>query len=283
MMKNTAKNENQDQNAVEAPAPAVSPGELLRHARKDKGLSIDEVLPHLGLPGRVLKALENDEYERLPAPMYVRGYVRRYCALLGISDEPVLEMVVQQLARRGIEDHTLSLRLPPAPKKKIRPVVFIVPLVLILLVAVAAIVWAKQSSDSIALPLIDKPQATFQPDIEMSAMTNSSGNEQDFGEPEQRSQAVIEEGSDDGVRTLALRIIQQSWVEVFDAKGDMLVADIKPSGTELEVTGLAPFSVTLGYAPGVEIFFAGQLVPVGAIASNNTATLRIGDEYAEER
>ncbi len=281
MMKNTAKNENQDQNAVEATAP--SPGELLRHARKDKGLSIDEVLPHLGLPGRVLKALENDEYERLPAPMYVRGYVRRYCALLGISDEPVLEMVDQQLARKGIKDHTLSIRLPPAPKKKIRPIVFIAPLVLILLVAAAAIVWAMQSSDSITLPLIDKPQATFQPDIEMSAMTNSSGNEQDFGEPEQRSQAMIEEGGDDGVRTLAVRIIQQSWVEVFDAKGDMLVADIKPSGTQLEVTGLAPFSVTLGYAPGVEIIFAGQPVPVEAIASDNTATLKIGDEYAEER
>ena len=281
MMKNTAKNENQDKNTEQTPAP--SPGELLSHTRKDKGLTIDEVVPHLGLPCRVLKALENDEYERLPAPMYVRGYVRRYCALLGIPDAPVLQLVDQQLARKGIEDHTLSLRLPLAPKKKMRPAVFIVPLVLILLAVAAAIAWAMQSSGNINLPSINKPQGTFQPAIEMGALSSGSGDDQDYSESGQRSQPMVEEGGDDGMRTLNIRIIQQSWVEVFDAKGDMLVADIKPSGTELDVTGLAPFSVTLGYAPGVEISFSGQPVPVNSISSDNTATMKIGDEYAEER
>lgn len=281
-MKNTAKNENQDKNAEQTPVP--SPGELLRHTRKDKGFSLDEVAPHLGLPCRVLRALEDDDYERLPAPMYVRGYVRRYCSLLGISEVPVLEMVDQQLTHKGIEDHALALRLPLAPKKKIRPVLILIPLILMLLAAAAALVWAMQSSESISLSAIDKPQTTFQPAVEMSALTSENDNdhEQNFSESEPRLHAVNEAG-DDGMRTLAVHIIQQSWVEVFDANGDMLVADIKPSGTTLEITGLAPFSVTLGYAPGVELTFSGQPVPVKAISSDNTATLHVGDEYAQER
>lgn len=280
MMKNTAKNEI-DETWVEP--TLTSPGALLSRARKDKGLSLDDMVTHLGLPRRVLSALEEDEYERLPTPMYVRGYVRRYCALLELADTPVLELVEQQFAAQGIEDHRPSLRLPTAPKKKIRPTVFIVPLLVVLLVVAAAFVWAMQSNNGTHVLALEPSQTASAPALAMTALSNTSGNELDVAEPDQRAAGMSEEGGDEGMRTLSIRVVQQSWVEVFDAEGDMLVADLKPSGSELEVTGRAPFSVTLGYAPGVEISYGGQTVPVTKIAGDNTATLKIGDEYAEER
>lgn len=284
MMKNTAEHDERNGNSTKATLP--SPGEALSRARNEKGLGIDEVVTHLGLPRRVLCALEADEYDRLPAPMYVRGYVRRYCSLLELEDGPLLELVEQQFAAQGIVGHNPTLRLMAPPRKKIRPIWFVAPVVVLLLAALAVFVWGMLSNvnvDVVEQAASEPTVAEFTPALEMTALSNTSGNDLEVADPELEGEAIVEEAGDDGMRTLAIRVNQQSWVEVFDAEGDMLVADLKPSGTELEVTGLAPFNVTLGYAPGVELSFAGEPVAIGYISSDNTATLKVGDEPAEER
>ena len=77
---------------------------------------------------------------------------------------------------------------------------------------------------------------------------------------------------------LQIHIIQQSWIEVLDARGDILIADLKPSGSKVDVSGMPPFNVVLGYAPGVQLSYAGQQVTVAPISTDNTATLKIGEE-----
>lgn len=268
------------------PEVQISPGEQLRKARKEKGLGIDDLVPQLGLPARVLNAIETDDYEPLPAPMYVRGYVRRYCALLELPEEELLDAVEQQLALQGIEDRTPSLSLPSAPKKKFkfRLSFVVVPLIMILLVVAAVFVWAMQSEEGIKILPVEKPAEILQPQLEIRQLPNLSSNNLQAYEDEERAVPVMaEEGGDDGIRNLFIRVVQQSWVEVFDAEGGMLVADLKSSGTELEVNGLAPFTVILGYAPGIEIMYAGEPVTVATIASDNTATLKIGDQLTAEQ
>lgn len=280
----TNKTEAKDQ-TDSAPVMEASPGEQLRRARKEKGLGIDDLVPQLGLPARVLNAIETDDYERLPAPMYVRGYVRRYCASLELPEEQVLQAVEQQLAARGIKDHSPSLKLPVAPKKKFkfRLSFLVVPLILILLVVAAVFVWAMQTDETINITAVEKSAVTIQPQLEMKQLPNlSSNNVQSYEELNPTVRAVAEEGGDDGIRNLYIRVVQQSWVEVFDAEGGMLVADLKSSGTELDVNGLAPFTVILGYAPGIEIMYAGEPITVATIANDNTATLKIGDELTSE-
>ena len=68
-----------------------SPGAMLRQARAERGLSIDEVAQALRLSPRILSALEEDAYERLPGPTYVRGYLRSYAQFLDLSVHPLLE------------------------------------------------------------------------------------------------------------------------------------------------------------------------------------------------
>ncbi|HAD09603.1 MAG TPA: hypothetical protein DCF62_08995 [Porticoccaceae bacterium] len=71
--------------------PPVLPGLLMRKARNECSLSVVEVAEALGVTERIVKALESDDYQRLPAKVYVRGYMRRYCALLDMDEEPVLQ------------------------------------------------------------------------------------------------------------------------------------------------------------------------------------------------
>lgn len=66
------------------------PGMALRKARTERGLSLEEVAARTCIPQRSLVALEADDYGRLPEAVYVRGYLRRCGALLGIDCERLL-------------------------------------------------------------------------------------------------------------------------------------------------------------------------------------------------
>ncbi len=67
-----------------------SVGLVLRKKRGELGMSIDEVAHHTGLTAGAVGSLEADDYARLPAAVYVRGYVRRYCTLLDIDHAPLI-------------------------------------------------------------------------------------------------------------------------------------------------------------------------------------------------
>lgn len=62
-----------------------TPGMILRAARLRLGVSEHEVMDHTGLSPRFLEAIESDDLSKLPADAYVRGYIRGYCKMLGIS------------------------------------------------------------------------------------------------------------------------------------------------------------------------------------------------------
>ncbi|WP_045761844.1 RodZ domain-containing protein [Xanthomonas albilineans] len=66
-------------------------GQQLRDAREAAGLSIDDVGSTLRMPMHVIQTLESEQWERLGAPVFVRGQLRSYARLLGVDLEPLLQ------------------------------------------------------------------------------------------------------------------------------------------------------------------------------------------------
>jgi hypothetical protein len=64
---------------------------LLQQARLDLRLAPEDVAQILHLSSKQIIALENDDYKTLSGPTYVRGYLRSYAQLLGLSPEKVVE------------------------------------------------------------------------------------------------------------------------------------------------------------------------------------------------
>ena len=62
-------------------------GAYLRASREAAGLSVDVVAQQLKLAPRQVRAIEEDDYARLPGRTFVRGFVRNYARLLGIEAE----------------------------------------------------------------------------------------------------------------------------------------------------------------------------------------------------
>lgn len=82
----------------ELPDMSMGTGNELREARIKAGLSVQDVAKRLRLDTDTIGYLEDETYERLPAPAFVRGYLRNYAALLGLPPDPL----VQAFNRRGL-------------------------------------------------------------------------------------------------------------------------------------------------------------------------------------
>jgi cytoskeleton protein RodZ len=68
----------------------MSVGGLLRDLRARRGVSLDEIARKTRVAPRYLEALEADAYEDLPAPVFIRGFIRAYCQALGESPHEAL-------------------------------------------------------------------------------------------------------------------------------------------------------------------------------------------------
>lgn len=76
-------------------------GEALRSTRERRGLSIAEVAQDTRISPRFLEALEAEQFDELPAPVYVRGFIRSYAGYLKIESQPLLDQLIGGLAEAG--------------------------------------------------------------------------------------------------------------------------------------------------------------------------------------
>lgn len=65
-------------------------GGRLRAERKKQKLGMDTVAEALGLSANVIARLEENDYESLGAPVYARGYIRKYARFLGLPEDELM-------------------------------------------------------------------------------------------------------------------------------------------------------------------------------------------------
>lgn len=69
---------------------------------------------------------------------------------------------------------------------------------------------------------------------------------------------------------LKIRYAEDCWTEVRDERGRQLIYRLAKAGSEQEVTGTPPFSLYLGYAPGVSVEIDGRPVALSSLIGNST-------------
>lgn len=60
-------------------------GSVLKAAREDKGLSLEDAATTLRIRSDHLRALEEDDFDRLPGSVYAIGFIRTYATHLGLN------------------------------------------------------------------------------------------------------------------------------------------------------------------------------------------------------
>jgi len=93
----------------------ITPGARLRYEREQRNLSIQNIADHLYLEYRVIKCLENDEYDDLPPGIFIRGYIRNYAKYLEIPSEPLIKGYRKLVPEEEAEEEESH---PVQPKQK---------------------------------------------------------------------------------------------------------------------------------------------------------------------
>lgn len=89
-------------------------GQLLREERSRRQLSLDALSKKTRIRLEYLQALEANEFALLPAATFVKGYIKRYAAVLGLDHKPLLALL-----RR---DYKESAKGTLVPREFIKPV-----------------------------------------------------------------------------------------------------------------------------------------------------------------
>lgn len=104
-----------------SPAMILGLGERLRLARTARALTPEQAAVALRLDTGVVRALEEENFEVLGAPVFVQGHLKGYAKLLGLPEEEVL-LAYRLVARNAGAPPRVSrqierpLRVSPSPR-----------------------------------------------------------------------------------------------------------------------------------------------------------------------
>ena len=102
-------------------------GEQLRQAREVAGLTVADVAGRLHMPAQVVAALEAEQWERLGAPVFVRGQLRSYAKLMGVELGSLLEQArIAPVEPPKLVSHTHTPRLRRLAENLGRRAVYVV-------------------------------------------------------------------------------------------------------------------------------------------------------------
>ncbi len=277
----------------DVPPAGAGPGKRLYDARVRAQLSAEQVAEMLHLSTYQIAALEQEEFDRLPGPTYVRGYLRNYAQLLGLpSDE-----IVQSYARsNGTLRTARRSTLVPEPEVTTRDatVRFATLLVAVTLILLAVVWWQGRSAKPISTGPISQTQqqtpATVEPEtalpvesadnmIEPSLERDDELPVVSAEEPPTEPAEVATRQSQPQVSTealssaagtgdatvaegdtarLVLRTRDTSWADIRDARGNKLVYMLVPAQQRIALSGVPPFEVFVGNPEAVVVEFNGE-------------------------
>ena len=93
-------------------------GEILKNAREKKGLTIESLEKKTRIVSRYIEALENNEFDKLPGEIYVKGFIKTISDKLLLDSDKVLERYNLQINEDRFEEDLYKSDKNAKPTKK---------------------------------------------------------------------------------------------------------------------------------------------------------------------
>jgi cytoskeletal protein RodZ len=91
-------------------------GTTLRDARTRQGLDFPELEERTKIRPKYLRALEDERFDILPAPTYVRGFLRSYAEALGLEPQPFVD---EYISRFTVDEEEYAIKTRRVPTRQI--------------------------------------------------------------------------------------------------------------------------------------------------------------------
>ncbi len=251
-----------------------SPGRTLAEARRARGLTVTEVAHRLKFAPRQIEALEADRYEALGGAAFVRGMARAYAKLLALDAEAVSGALNDRLPRAAAASIPSPGLQVPFPRAR-RPSSFVyLALSGVLLVAVAGVLveWLLRLDS--ATELVPAPPSAA-PVLAQAAATVIDSPPPVEEAPARAAAPQLPPAPAETGQRIELVFERESWVEVRDAGGKVLLSRLNAPGSRQRVAGEAPFSLVIGNAGGVRLRYNDAEVDLTPFTRTDVARLTL--------
>ena len=260
-------------------------GEVLRLARVNQGLSLEELQRKTDIQLDMLEALESDDFDKLPSPFYARSFLRKYAWAVELDESIVLEaydsgsMITYEEV--DVDEIELSGRRRSNRKKRsLLPLFYFILFSLSIIIFVSYYVWNYIQT---------QPTETTSANYNVvTTTTNATTTSNQTTSPSSSSEAstVTVSGQGDVISVeyktskdtaeLQLSVTDAtSWISVSDtdlAGGTTLEPNNKTAKTTISKG--SPVTITLGVVKGVKIKIDNQEIDTAKL-TGQTGWIRL--------
>lgn len=271
-----------------------SGGERLAAARREQKIVLADIAKELHISEPKVEALERNEFEALGAPVFAKGYMRKYAQLVRLDADEILSDYAELTAALDTQP---VIKVRPRPRREMSPGPWIA--VIVIIIAAVSAYWVFTQRPSLlgigqpgqqqtpaaieqledSAPDVDAVTSEAAADAAESAapsVTDDRVDEQavvpqqttvEAAEPAAPAAAPASASTlpTNGQMQLLLTYSGDCWTEISDATGRRLYFGLGSDGRTVELSGTAPFDVLLGNANNVNLQVNGSTYVIDSI------------------
>ena len=287
---------------VDSAEEIQSIGQVLKAARLAQVMSAQDIARQLRLSEKQIEAIENDDHSKFPNQIFLRGFIRNYAKLVREDTKKFSQLLGETFPPTSTQAITFSVDgtpFIPDHKKSKGNLIILLIVVLVSSLLVYEVYRSggddPKTNENIENGTVAETIIQLETEIEqvpednqnqLSSVIKSNGSDfnvlieevevdeqgGDFLDKEQKVETALEVEDkpveNGGGGTLRFKFTGESWVEVKDAEGKKIFSQTSPGNTEETVNGSPPFSLTIGNAASVRLFYNDE--PVDLILYTNT-------------
>ena len=238
----------------------MSLGSLISKARKDAGLSIDDLSAATNIRGTLLREMEANNFSQCGGETYARGHLRNIAIKLNVDQQIFLTAFEdeQMHVDRTMQDLLVENNVMREPKEVRRvswKVLVTISVASLFVAGLAQIIVSNNSTPDIPVAIEESPTASASPE----ATPQESATEETVPTDE----ATISTGQ--GVEVIVAATRAKSWLFVSDSSGRVLFSGQIATGVTKTFSSDLTLNLKIGNAGGVDLSVNGKKIDsVGA-------------------
>ena len=288
---------------VDSAEKTQSIGQVLKAARLAQEMSAQDIARQLRLSEKQIEAIEQDDHSKFPNQIFLRGFIRNYAKLVR-EDTKKFSQLLGEIFPPTSTTQAITFSVDGTPfipdhKKSKGNLIILLIVVLVSSLLVYEVYRSggddPKTNENIENGTIAETIIQLETEIEQVPEDNQNQlssvikpNGSDFNvlieeveadqqsgdslDKEQKVETALEVEDklieSEGGGTLSFMFTGESWVEVKDAEGKKIFSQTSPGNTEETVNGSPPFSLIIGNATSVRLFYNDE--PIDLIPYTNT-------------
>jgi len=233
----------------------MSLGSMISKARKDAGLSIDDLSAATNIRGNLLREIETDNFSQCGGETYARGHLRNIAIKLNVDPQLFLTAFEdeQMHVDRTMQDLLVEnnvMREPKEVRKVSWKVLVTISVASLFVAGLAQIIVSNDSTPDIPVAIEESPAPAESPEATPEATATEEVLPTD--------EATISTGQ--GVEIVFTAARARSWLFVSDSSGRVLFSGQISVGVTKTFSSDLTLNLKIGNAGGVDLLVNGKKI-----------------------